>query len=282
MALFDHSGPESSPNTEASTRATPSSSWPGARWSAAVTHRGVGVGHGVRRPGPREHRAGRWACRRRRSPRRPRRRGRRRARARVVALVTPAALISSSADAEDQVITARSPTAVGGAVPELLVAELLVAGQQLERRLGRRARRSARGGCRRGPGGARRNYGSRSMPASVSTANALPGRLPGSARRPRGRPRARCRAGQHRPVAGDVPDERAVGDRRPGRAGRRGRRRPRPSAAVDRSRRRRVRRARRARRAPAGCTADTVLSERTRVPSRSVATSRGVLVTPRP
>ena len=79
--------------------------------------RRVRVGHGVRRAGPGQHRqvVGHVAegdhVGRRRPP------ARRRPAASVDALVTPAALISSSARSSDQVITSRSPTTASAQRP---------------------------------------------------------------------------------------------------------------------------------------------------------------------
>ena len=203
------------PKTPASTRATPSSSWPGATWSAAAIDRRVGVGHGVRRAGPGRASAGRWACRRRRS-RRPRRcRGRRTSSASVEALVTPGALISSS-DGR------RGPGDHQPALHDLLGerprtpaasssswrASSLSAGRS----------KSSAIGARRAPSGTRcrsRNSGSRPIPSSVSTANDRAGqRRRAAARTPRAPSAGSIGPLEVRPVPRDVPDERAVGDDR--------------------------------------------------------------------
>ncbi len=82
------------PTSRAIARATPSSSL-ARRCGRRPRARGVRVGDGVRRAGPRPASPGRWACRRtrrrrrRRSPRSPH------SRARAAALVTPGALIST-------------------------------------------------------------------------------------------------------------------------------------------------------------------------------------------
>ena len=128
--------------------------------------------------------------------------------------MTPGALISSSADADDQVTTARSPTAATARSQNSCAVELLVPGQQLERRLVEELLERAAAGCPRAracrsrkPARARCRPGSRPR---------TPRRAPprGSGRRPRGRRpassgRRRCDRG-----ARDVPDQRAVGDDR--------------------------------------------------------------------
>ena len=127
--------PTERPNTRSSTVATPSSSLWGAVWSASSMTDGVRVGHGVRRPGPLEqgqvvghvpegdHVVG------------ARRRARRPGVASVVALVTPAALISTRVPTEDQVGDDPLADDLLDAAPVVLRAELLVAGQQLDHRV---------------------------------------------------------------------------------------------------------------------------------------------------
>ena len=196
-------------------------------------------------------------------------------RASVDALVTPGALISSRRVVDDQVTVSRLADRASAASQNSSRVELLVPGQQLERRAGRGAPRPAPAGRRAGPGAARWNAGSRSMPVERLDGE---GRA-GTAARSSLATRRSAGVGLDRPLELAARPAATSQTRAPLETiaeavlARRARRPPRSSAAAGRSRRRPARRASSTAASTSRVRSETLPSERTRVPSRSVATS---------